>query len=95
MKSARSGDVLVADWEVDLILERLPSTSTSTLNRCYNHFMPRPEHYQMGFDFSRPTESSPLPRQASWATQYPDLAGLGAREEDLGQIASQFTQLNG
>lgn len=48
--------------------------------------MPRPEHYQMGFDFTRPAESTPPPRQASWATQYPDLAGLDAREENLGRF---------
>lgn len=48
--------------------------------------MPRPEHYQMGFDFNHPIEPTPLPRPASFAAQYPDLAGLGAREENLGRF---------
>lgn len=48
--------------------------------------MPRPERYQLAFDFHRSTESPPLPCQASSTGLYQDLAGLGAREEHLGRF---------
>jgi DNA repair protein RadC len=44
--------------------------------------MARKERYQLAFDFHASAESTPLPCQA-----YPtDLAGLGAREENLGRF---------
>lgn len=48
--------------------------------------MPRPESYQMGFDFNRSNETTALPRSASLTAFYPNLAGLDAREENLGRF---------